>query len=70
MSGEAGLALMARAGVVDRDTGAAEARGQDLLVFGAERLEFGHQQPHHLALRDHHARRVEQRQIRSQVICP
>ena len=63
VSGEARLALMARAGVVDCDERrAAEARGQDLLVLGAERLEFGHQQPHHLALRDHHAGPVQQRQ--------
>jgi hypothetical protein len=54
---------MARAGVVDRDVPkAAEARGQDLLLFGAERLEFGRQQPHHLALGDHHAGPVQQRQ--------
>ena len=63
MSGEAGLALMARAGVVDRDEPrAAETRGQDLLVLGAERLEFSHQQPHHLTLGDHHAGAVQQRQ--------
>ena len=59
----AALALMARAGVVDRDEGSAAQSGlENLGVLGAERFELDGQQAPHLALRDHHADAIEQRQ--------
>ena len=71
VGGEAGLAGVARAGVVDGDERrAAKPCRQHLLVLGAERLEFGGQQPHHLTFRDHHPRPASSARIRSQVICP
>jgi len=54
---------MASSGVVNRDEGSASQSGlQNLGVLGAERLELDGQQAPHLALRDHHAHAVEQRQ--------
>jgi len=37
--------------IVDRDIGAAKAGFQYSFILGAERLEFGRQQTHHLPLR-------------------
>ncbi len=53
---------MAGTGVVDGDEGGVgEPRPQHGLVLGAECLELGGHQPHHLALRDHEAQAGEQR---------
>src|SRR5271169_49470 len=50
---------MARPRIVDRDIGAAKAGLQYSFILGAERLEFGRQQTHHLPLRNHHAHAIE-----------
>lgn len=53
----AGLAGVARPGVVDADeAGGAKAGGEDGLLLGAEQVEPCGQEPHHLALRDRKAR--------------
>jgi len=61
---------MARPRIVDRDIGAAKAGFQYSFILGAERLEFGRQQTHHLPLRNHHRHAIEKAVIRSQVTCP
>jgi len=61
---------MARPRIVDRDIGAAKAGLQYSFILGAERLEFGRQQTHHLPLRNHHAMPLRRAVIRSQVTCP
>ena len=52
---------MARPRIVDRDIGAAQTGFQHRLILGAERLQPGRQQPHHLPLRNHHAHAIEKR---------
>jgi len=61
---------MARPRIVDRDIGAAKAGFQYSFILGAERLEFGRQQTHHLPLRNHHAHAIEKSGDPSQVTCP
>jgi hypothetical protein len=58
LRGETGLAGVPRACVVDADEGrGAKASAEDGFLLGAEQLQLGGQEPHHLALRDQKASR-------------
>ncbi len=62
VGGEAGLAGVAGAGVVDGDEGRAhEPRPQHRFVLGAEALQLGAQEPHHLPLGNRQAHADQKR---------